>query len=89
MIKRYSFTTEEKAKELITTLELEEGQTTSDLIEGIVIWGFEDKYEYNEETEEQILISKGETFDVDIYWKLEIPTIWDEFEINPKTPSHI
>ncbi len=88
MIHRYSFPTEIKAKELINTLELKEGQTTSNLIDGIVVIGFEDKYEYDEETSESILIKKGETFNVNVWFKNTPPKEWDNFEVFPKTPNH-
>jgi len=34
-------------------------------------------------------IIKGTTYDVDILWKGEQPTAWEQYEINPVTPNHI
>jgi len=86
---RYSFSTEAQAQELIAMLELKEGQTVSELIHGIQIWGFEDKYSFDSETKESILIKKGLTFNVDVVWKDTPPIEWDKYEVFPKTPSHL
>lgn len=85
---RYSFLTEKLATDLIATLKLKEGQTTSELIAGIQVWGFEDKYSFDAETKESVLIEKGTTFNVDVIWKDEQPIEWKQYEIFAKTPSH-
>ena len=91
---RYSFTTEQQAKELIekllpTDAKIEWNQlTVSVFTHGLQIWGFEDKYQYDAETKESVLIEKGLTYNVDVVWKSEPPIEWDKYEIFPKTPSH-
>jgi hypothetical protein len=87
-MKRYSFLDEKTAVDLIATLKINFGQTTSDSISGIMVWGFEDKYQYDAETKESVLIEKGLTFNVDVCWKDTPPIAWDKYEVFPKTPSH-
>jgi len=88
MIKKYSFPTEVKAKELIALLSDEPNPTVTETTHGIVILGFQYKYSFNEETQESVLIEKGTTFDVDIFWK-DLPNeSWLEYEVNPSTPNH-
>ncbi len=96
---RYSFTTKTKALNLLKTLELEEGQTVSKDIHGIVILGFQDKRipildeegmpTFDADGMPLVDIIKGTTYDVDILWKGEQPTAWEQYEINPVTPNHI
>ena len=88
MIKRYSFPTEEKANELIALLSEENNPTVTEFTHAIVMLGFQDKWEYNQETEESVLIHKGLTYDVDIMWKAEPLEEFNPFEVNPKTPNH-
>ena len=94
MIKKYSFQTEQQAKNLILLLvdsdnELEFNKiTTTKYTYGIVMLGFQDVYQFNEETEESILIKEGLTYDVDIFWKVEPLEEFNQFEVNPKTPNH-
>ena len=88
MIKRYSFATEQQAKELILGLGLEPNQTTSKDIQGIVLLGFQDKYKFNEDTQESELVKKGLTYDLDIMWRNEPNKDWLKFEVTPKTPNH-
>jgi len=94
MIKRYSFQTKQQAKNLILLLvdsdnELEFNKiTTTKYTYGIVILGFQHEYEYNEETNESVLIKEGMTYDVDIKW-FNVPNDnFNEFEVNPNTPNH-
>ena len=87
MIKRYSFPSEEIANNLISELNLQEG-TTNYYICGIVKLGFQNKYEYNEETQDSVLIKKATTYDVDIFWRNEPLSSWKAYEVEPKTPSH-
>ena len=88
MIKRYSITTEQIAKDLILLLSDEINPTVTEFTHGIVCLGFQDKYLYNEETQESELISKGMTYDVDIFWKDEPLDAFKEFEVEPVTPNH-
>ena len=88
MIKRYSFPTEEKANELIALLSEENKPTVTTLTHEIVQIGFQNEYEFNEETKESILVKEGKTFDVDIMWKDEALEDFSPFEVFPKTPNH-
>ena len=96
MIKRYSIPTEQIAKDLILTLAPLDTEnhivwnklTVTEFTHAIVCLGFQDKYLYNEETQESELISKGMTYDVDIFWKDEPLDAFKEFEVEPVTPNH-
>jgi len=98
-MKRYSIPTKTKALNLLKTLELEQGQTVSKDIHGIVILGFQDKIipildaegmpTFDADGLPLVDIIKGTTYDVDILWKGEQPTAWEQYEINPVTPNHI
>lgn len=88
MIKRYSIPTKQKAKELIALLSDEPNPTITETTHAIVCLGFQDKYIFNEETQESELIEKGLTYDVDVFWKDEPNESWNEFEITPATPNH-
>ncbi len=98
-MKRYSINTKTKALNLLKTLELEEGQTVSKDIHGIVILGFQDKSTpildidgmptFDEDGLPLVDIIKGTTYDVDILWKGEQPTAWEQDECFPTTPNHI
>ena len=93
-IKRYSFPTEAKAEELILKLANKENElafnkiTTTETTHAIVCLGFQDKYKYNEETEESELIKKSLTYDVDVMWKDSDSKDWSDYEVNIKTPNH-
>ena len=93
-VKRYSFPTEAKAQELILKLAHEENEltfdkiTTTDLTHGIVCLGFQDVYEYNEDTKTSELIHQGLTYDVDVFWKDLQGDKWLDYEVNPVTPNH-
>ncbi len=98
-MKRYSISTKTKALNLLKTLELEEGQTVSKDIHGIVILGFQDKIipildeegmpTFDADGLPLVDIIKGTTYDVDILWKGEQPTAWEQYECFPTTPNHI
>ena len=88
MIKRYSLPSEQIAKELIALLSEEPSPTVTEFTHGIVCLGFNNVYEYKEETEESILVKKGLTYDVDVFWKGEANEDWTAYEIHPKTPNH-
>jgi hypothetical protein len=94
MIKRYSFPTKSKAKELILKLAYEENELTFDKItttestHGIVCLGFQDVYDYDEETETSVLIHQALTYDVDVFWKDLQGDEWLDYEVNPVTPNH-
>ena len=93
IIKRYSFPDLETAKNLILSLLPEDNIITFDNISitenthCIVILGFQNKYEYDLETEQNILVHQGITYDVDIMWKTEFDG-FAEFEVFPNTPNH-
>lgn len=88
MIKRYSMTTEEKAKELIALLSDEPNPTVTKTTHGIVCLGFQNVYKYNEVTQESELIKEAITYDIDVFWKNEPNINWLDFEVNPSTPNH-
>lgn len=95
---RYSFTTKKRALELINALELEQGQTVSKDIHGIMVWGFKYKntpildeqgqQTYDENGNPLFNSVKGKKYNVDVVWKNEAPIEWNEFEVFPITPSH-
>ena len=95
---RYSFTTKKRALELVDALELEKGQTVSKDIHGIMVWGFEDKQvpildaegmpTFDEDGLPLFDSVKGKTYNVDVVWKGEQPSEWEQYEVNPLTPSH-
>jgi hypothetical protein len=101
---KYSFPTEEKATELITALvngvqetePISDEQKDTDIhnvtvtkhTHGLHYMGRTDVTEYNEETNETIIIKKGTTFDVDVHWRGEPLKSWEDFEVNPKSPNH-
>jgi hypothetical protein len=98
-MKRYSISTKTKALNLLKTLELEERQTVSKDIHAIKVWGFEDKHipildedgmqTFDEDGLVSFDIIKGTTYNVDVMWKGEQPKEWEQYEVNPTTPSHI
>ena len=95
---RYSFNTEQEALDLLDALELEQGQTASKDIFGIMIWGFEYKQvpildeegmqAFDDDNNPLFDSVKGKTYNVDIVWKGEQPTEWEQYEVFPSTPSH-
>ena len=95
---RYSFNTKKRALELLGALELEKGQTVSKDIYGIMVWGFEDKQvpildeleqpTFDEDGLPLVDIIKGTTYNVDVVWKNEAPTEWEQYEVFPSSPSH-
>jgi hypothetical protein len=92
-IKRYAFPSEAKAEELILMLAQESVLafnkiTVTESTHGVVLLGFENIYEYNEETEENVLIKQATNYDVDVIWKSEPLESWGEFEVTPITPNH-
>lgn len=94
MIKRYSFPSEAKAKELILKLAPEKFEgtfnqlTTTEKTHAIVCLGFQDKYSFDIDTKESVLVSKGLTYDVDVMWKDSPSYGWSAYEVNVKTPNH-
>jgi hypothetical protein len=96
--KRYSIPTKTKALNIIKTLKLEKGQTTSKDIHGIIELGFEKKIipildadgqpTFDDNGFPLFDIIKGNTFNVDIVWKEEQPLKWKKYEVNPISPSH-
>ena len=82
-------------------VEIEQGFnniTVTEKTHGIMIWGFEDKVtpildEDNIPTFDKdgiplVDVIKGTTYNVDVAWKGEQPTEWEQYEINPLTPNH-
>lgn len=94
MNKKYSFPNEKKAKGLILDLAHEENElpfnkvTGTETTRGIVCLGFQHTYEYNEETEETVLIKESKVYDVDVSWKGRANKDWLDYEVNPKHPKH-
>lgn len=93
-VKRYSFPTEAKAEELLLKLAHEDSElafnklTVTETTHAIVCLGFDDKYEYNPETEESTLVKEGSTYDVDVFWKDKSGYGWGQYEVSPNTPNH-
>jgi hypothetical protein len=98
-MKRYSISTKTKALNLLKTLELEERQTVSKDIHAIKVWGFEykhipildelDNITFDEDNNPLFETIKGKTYNVDVAWKSEQPKEWEQYEVNPSSPSHI
>ena len=94
MNKKYIFNTEAKAEEMILSLATanEEGTPNfrkvhvTDTTKGIVVLGFQDKGETNEEGE-YIITEEGTTFNVDVAWKT-VNEDWNEYEVQPSTSNH-
>ena len=96
MNKKYIFNTEAEAETMILTLaqQDEDGNLpnfrevrNTPTTYGVVVLGFQDKYEFNEVTEEMELIEAGTTFNVDVAWKT-IDTSWSTYEVFPVTSNH-
>ena len=94
MNKKYIFNTEAKAEEMILSLATANEDGTlpnfrqvrvTDTTKGIVVLGFQDKIEIDEEGEETVIA--GTTFNVDVAWKT-VNTSWDEYEVFPSTSNH-
>ena len=94
MNKKYIFNTEAKAEEMILSLATanEDGilpnfrqVRVTDTTKGIVVLGFQDKIEIDEEGEETVIA--GTTFNVDVAWKT-VNTSWDAYEVFPLTSNH-
>ena len=106
-MKRYSFTSEDLAKNLVSALApidalnpIEWNKlTVTETTHAIQVWGFEDKQvpildengvqTFDEDGVPSFDTIKGKTYNVDVMWKGEQPTEWEEYEVNPSTPSHI
>ena len=82
--KKYAFPSEEMARLLISTIGLN-GQYFNQFVRGVEIWGFEHKYS---DDEEPVIIKEGTTYNVDIGWKVEPFSTFEDYEITPETPSH-
>ena len=92
MNKKYIFNTEAKAEEMILSLATANEETpnfrqvrVTDTTKGIVVLGFQDKIEINEEGEETVIA--GTTFNVDVAWKT-VNEDWSQYEVNPLTSNH-
>jgi hypothetical protein len=106
-MKRYSFTSEDLAKNLVSALApidalnpIEWNKlTVTETTHAIQVWGFEDKQvpildengmqTFDEDGLASFDTIKGLTYNVDIMWKSEQPKEWEQYEVNPSTPSHI
>ena len=93
MNKKYIFSTEAKAEEMILSLVTASEETINfrdvkrtESTKGIVCLGFQDKTEIDSETEE-VTIIEGLTFNVDISW-ITVSEDWDAFEVFPETSNH-
>ena len=93
-VKRYSFPSEAKAEELLLKLAHEENElafnriTVTETTHAIVCLGFQNVYEFNQETEENVLVKEGLTYDVDVFWKDKSGYGWGQYEVHPNTPNH-
>ena len=94
MNKKYIFNTEAKAEEMILSLATanEDGilpnfrqVRVTDTTKGIVVLGFQDKIEIDEEGEETVIA--GTTFNVDVAWKT-VNEDWSQYEVFPLTSNH-
>ena len=94
MNKKYIFNTEAKAEEMILSLATANEDGTlpnfrkvhvTDTTKGIVVLGFQDKIEIDEEGEETVIA--GTTFNVDVAWKT-VNEDWNEYEVQPSTSNH-
>ena len=95
---RYSFTTKTKALNLIKKITLGMEDNLIPKIHGIKVWGFEYKQvpildedmqpTYDADGLPLVDIIKGTTYNVDVVWKGEQPTEWEQYEVFPNTPSH-
>ena len=95
MNKKYIFSTEEIAREMILSLVSSEERETlnfrdvkgTETTRGIVCLGFQDKTELDEESGEFVITEEGTTFNVDVSWKT-VNEDWSEYEIFPETSNH-
>ena len=95
MNKKYIFSTEEIAREMILSLVSSEERETLNFREvrkteatnGIVCLGFQDETELDEESGEFIIIEEGTTFNVDVSWKI-VNEGWSDYEVFPENPNH-
>ena len=93
MNKKYIFNTEAKAEEMILSLATANEETpnfrqvrVTDTTKGIVVLGFQDKGEINEEGE-YVITEEGTTFNVDVAWKT-VNEGWSQYEVHPLTSNH-
>jgi hypothetical protein len=96
MNKKYIFTSEAEAETMILALaqQDEDGNLpnfrevrNTPTTYGVVVLGFQDKVEFDEETEEMVVIEEGTTFNVDVAWKT-VDTSWDAYEVFPTSSNH-
>jgi hypothetical protein len=105
-MKRYSFTSEDLAKNLVSALApidalnpIEWNKlTVTETTHAIKVWGFEDKHipildengmqTFDEDGLPLVDIIKGKTYNIDVVWKGEQPSEWEQYEVFPLTPSH-
>mgnify|MGYP003661724525 CR=1 FL=1 len=94
MNKKYIFSTEAKAEEMILSLVTASEETISfrdvkrtESTNGIVVIGFQDEIEIDEESGEFIIIEEGTTFNVDVSWKI-VNEGWSDYEVFPENPNH-
>tara|TARA_R110002074_G_C11992857_1_gene613288 strand:- start:133 stop:429 length:297 start_codon:yes stop_codon:yes gene_type:complete len=95
MNKKYIFNTEAEAETMILALaQLDEDGNLpnfrdvkrTEATKGIVVLGFQDKIEIDEETLEETVIA-GLTFNVDIAW-ITVNEDWSIYEVFPETSNH-
>ena len=95
MNKKYIFNTEAEAETMILALaqQDENGDLpnfrkvhVTETTKGIVVLGFQDKGEINEEGE-YVITEEGTTFNVDVAWKT-VNEDWDQYEVEPSNPNH-
>ena len=95
MNKKYIFTSEAEAETMILALAQQDENgdlpdfrkvRVTDTTKGIVVLGFQDKGEINEEGE-YVITEEGTTFNVDVAWKT-VNNDWDQYEVEPLTSNH-
>ena len=95
MNKKYIFTSEAEAETMILALAQQDENgdlpnfrqvRVTDTTKGIVVLGFQDKGEINEEGE-YVITEEGTTFNVDVAWKT-VNEDWSQYEVEPSTSNH-
>jgi len=93
MNKKYIFSTEAKAEEMILSLATASEETINfrdvkrtESTNGIVVIGFQDETEIDEEGD-TIIIAEGIDFMVDVSWQI-VNEGWSDYEVFPENPNH-
>ena len=93
MNKKYIFSTEAKAEEMILSLVTASEETINfrdvkrtESTNGIVVIGFQDETEIDEEGD-TVIIAEGIDFMVDVSWQI-VNEGWSDYEVFPENPNH-